>query len=32
MRAIVPFCCDLNKGQAAWFGLALLPVVCENVY
>ena len=20
----------INKGQAAWFGLAWLPVVCEN--
>ena len=30
MRAVFPFCFDLNKGQAAWFGLALLPVVCEK--
>ena len=22
--------CLVNKGQAAWFGLAWLPVVCEN--
>ena len=22
----------INKGQAAWFGLAWLPVVCEKVF
>ena len=30
MIAIVLICYDLNKGQAAWFSLALLPVVCEK--
>ena len=24
-------CCCLNKDQALWFGLAWLPVVCENI-
>ena len=30
MIAIVLICYDLNKGQAALFSLALLPVVCEK--
>ena len=27
---LTAFCMWFNKGQAAWFGLAWLPVVCEK--
>jgi len=27
---LIAFCMWFNKGQAAWFGLAWLPVVCEK--
>ena len=28
---LIAFCTWFNKGQAAWYGLAWLPVVCENL-
>ena len=30
--SFIDLVCVVNKGQAAWFGLAWLPVVCENVF
>ena len=28
--SFIDLVCVVNKGQAAWFGLAWLPVVCEK--